>query len=221
MKDKGNDYKLVFNFTYHPNFSNLKDTMSFLHVLLTPDREHQQTFHKVPIIGFRRAKGLKDILVRAKGPPVLKNEGFCGPCKKSRCEICKHIVSTDSFKSTTTQRTYFIRPPDLKCSSENGVYLFTCKTCSKQYTGSTEDFRPRFNNYRCAHRNFLKRKKVKQESFNAHFAEADHNGEEDWEVRLIDQTDNVEDLRKKESFWQHELEIFQPNGLNEREMALF
>ena len=60
-----------------------------------------------------------------------------------------------------------------------------------------------FKNYRCAHRNFLKRKKVKQESFNAHFAEANHNGMEDWEVRLIDQTDNVEDLRKRESFWQH------------------
>ena len=64
-------------------------------------------------------------------------------------------------------------------------------------------------------------KKVKQESINAHFAEADHNGEEDWEVRLIDQTDNVEDLRKRESFWQHELETFQSNGLNEREVALF
>ena len=164
---------------------------------------------------------MKDILVRAKVAPVLKNEGFCGPCKKSRCEICKHIVSTDSLKSTTTQTAYFIRPTDLKCSSKNVVYLFTCKTCSKQYAGSTEDFRPRFNNYRCAHRNFLKRKKVKQESFNAHFAEADHNGEEDWEVRLIDQTDNVEDLRKRESFWQHELETFQPNGLNEREVALF
>ena len=67
----------------------------------------------------------------------------------------------------------------------------------------------------------FERKKVKQESFNAHFAEANHNGEEDWEVRLIDQTDNVEDLRKRESFWQHELETFQPNGLNEQEVALF
>ena len=164
---------------------------------------------------------MKDILARAKVPPVVKNEGFCGPCKKSRCEICEHIVSTDSFKSTTTQRTYFIRPPDLKCSSKNVVYLFTCKTCSKQYTGSTEDFRPRFNNYRCAHRNFLKRKKVKQEPFNAHFAEANHNGEDDWEMRLIDQTDNVKDLRRKvESFWQQELKTFQPNGLNDREVAL-
>ena len=105
MKDKRNDYKLVFNITYHPNFSNLKDTMLFLHLLLTPDQEHQQLFDKVPIIGFRRAKSLKDILVRAKVPPVQRNEGLCWPCKKSRCEICEHIVSNDSFKSTKIQRT--------------------------------------------------------------------------------------------------------------------
>ena len=82
MKDKKNDFKLVFNITYHPNFSNLKDTMAFLHLLLAPDQEHQKVFHKVPIIGFGRAKSLKDILVRVKVPPVQENEGFCGPCKK-------------------------------------------------------------------------------------------------------------------------------------------
>ena len=142
--------------------------------------------------------------MRVKVPPVQKNEWFCGPCKKLRCEIFEYIVSTDSSKSTTTQRTCFIRPPDLKCSSENVV-------C----------FQPRFNNYRCAHRNFLKRKKVRQESFNAQFSEVKHNGVDDWEVRLIDQTDDVEDLRKTESFWQHEMDTFQPNVLNEREVALF
>ena len=82
MKEKRNDFKLAFNITYHPKFSNLKDTMSFLHLLLTQDQEHQKVFHKVPIISFRRAKSLEDILVRAKVPPVQKNEGFCGPCKK-------------------------------------------------------------------------------------------------------------------------------------------
>ena len=56
--------KLVFNIAYHPNLSNLNDTMSFLHLLLTPDQEHQQVFYKIPITGFRRAKSLKDILVR-------------------------------------------------------------------------------------------------------------------------------------------------------------
>ena len=215
------DYKLVLNITYHPNFSNLKDIVSLLHLLLTPDQEHQHVFHQVPIISFRRAKSFKDILVRAKVPPVQKNEGFCGPCQKSRYDICEHIVINDSFKSITTQKTYFIRPPDLKFSAKNVVYLFTRKTCSKECTGSTENFRSWFNNYRRARRNFLKRKKVEQESFNPHFTEANHNGEEDWEVRLIDQANNLEDLRKSESFQQHGLETFQPNGLNEREVALF
>ena len=63
--------------------------------------------------------------------------------------------------------------------------------------------------------------KVKQESFHAHFAEDIHSGESDWEVRLIDQSDSTEGLRKREPFWQHELDTFQLNGLNEREVALF
>ena len=87
-----------------------------------------------------------------------------------------------------------------KVSSENVVYLFTRKSCSKEYTGSTADFRPRFNNCICARRNFLKRKKVKQESFNAHFAEVNHNGEYDWEMKLIDQNDSVEALEKNDLF---------------------
>ena len=101
MKDKRVDYKLVFNITYHPNFSNLKDNMSFPHLLLTPDQDHQKVFHKIPIVGFPGAKSLKDILIRAKVPPVRKNKGFYGTCKKSRFEI----VSTDSFESTTIHRT--------------------------------------------------------------------------------------------------------------------
>ena len=100
MKDKRNHYQLVFNISCHPNFSNLKDTMSFLHFLLTPDQEHHKVFHKFPISGFRRAKSLKDILVRAKVSSLQKKEGFCGACKKSRCEICEHMVNTNNFKST-------------------------------------------------------------------------------------------------------------------------
>lgn len=57
-------------------------------------------------------------------------------------------VSTDSFKLTTSKRTLFIKLENLKCPSENLVYLFTWTKCCKQYTDSTEDFRPNFNNYR-------------------------------------------------------------------------
>ena len=70
MKYKRQDYELVFNITYHLIFSNLKDTISFLQMLLTPDLEHQKVFHKVHIISLEIAKSLKDIFVRAKVSPV-------------------------------------------------------------------------------------------------------------------------------------------------------
>ena len=41
-----------------------------------------------------------------------------------------------------------------------------------------------------------------------------------WEVRLIDQGVSVDDARWSKFYWQHELDTFQPNGLNEREVAL-
>ena len=188
--------------------------MTRIHLLLTPGNEHNKVFRDVPIIGFRRAKSLKDIVVRAK-------MSWCGPFKGPRCEICKHIVPTINFKSSATKLTYEIRPENLNCRSKNVVYLISCKTCHKQYNGSSEEFRGRFNNYTCAHRNYRKNTKVKQESFHAHFADSIHSGDGDWEVRLIDQSDTTEDLRKRESFWQHEYYTFQPNGLNEREVALF
>ena len=159
MKDKRNDYKLVFNITHHTNLSNLKDShceksvqirsyfWSVFSCILTEygeirrdispysvrEREYRSRnnsvfghflrsdfvistpvfytrpgtprgiYHKFLIIGFQRAKILKDILLRANVSQVQKNEVFCGPCKKSRCENCEHIVSTNSFKSTATQ----------------------------------------------------------------------------------------------------------------------
>ena len=101
--------------------------MTRIHLLLTPDNEHNKLFRDVPIIGLRRAKSLRDILVRAKIPQI-KNKGWCSPCKGPRCEICKHIVPTISFTSSTTYRTYEIRPENLNCRSKNVFYLISCKT---------------------------------------------------------------------------------------------
>ena len=65
---------------------------------------------------------------------------FVDHVKKSRCEICEHIVSADSFKSTTTQRTYFVRPPDLKCSSENVIYYLHIKYALNNIQGAQKIF---------------------------------------------------------------------------------
>ena len=105
--------------------------LSNIHLLLTPDKEHSKVFENIPITGFKKGKSLKDILVRAKVPPLKTEEGFCGPCSKPRCEICKHITKTHQFESSSTKRIYSIRLQNLNCASKNVVYLLTCKTCHK------------------------------------------------------------------------------------------
>ena len=72
--------------TSHPSLAQLKVIMTRIHLLLTPDNEHNKVFRDVLIIWFCRANSLKDILVKEKVPQI-KNKGWCGPCKGPRCEI--------------------------------------------------------------------------------------------------------------------------------------
>ena len=66
QKSVGNNNRFVFKITYHPVLLELKNVLSEIHLLLTPDREHGKVFERIPIVGFRRGKRLKGILVRAK-----------------------------------------------------------------------------------------------------------------------------------------------------------
>ena len=75
-KRVGNNSRFVFNITYHPVLSKLKNVLSEIHLLLTPDREHGKVFGNIPIVGFRRAKSLKDTLVRAKVAPIEKKKAL-------------------------------------------------------------------------------------------------------------------------------------------------
>ena len=56
--------KLIFNFTYHSAYSKLKHVSTNINLLLTPDAQHGKVFPEVPIVGFKRGKSLKDLMVR-------------------------------------------------------------------------------------------------------------------------------------------------------------
>ena len=80
-KRVGNNSRFVFNTTYHPVLSKLKNLLSEIHLLLRNDREHGKVYKKIPIVGFRTAKSLKDILVRAIVAPLEKKTGSCRSMK--------------------------------------------------------------------------------------------------------------------------------------------
>ena len=131
QKDKkSRGRKLVFNLTYHPAFSQIKNILRDIHVLLTwANEEHKKVFSDIPIVGFRRAKSLKDYLVRAKLPVKRVLVGQSEACQKLRCQICPSICKTDSFVSSQTSEKFEIRA-HLNCDSVNVIYLVTCKSTS-------------------------------------------------------------------------------------------
>ena len=74
-KSVGNNNRFVSNIAYHPVLSKLKNVLSEIHLLLTPEKEHGKVFERISIVGFRRPKSMKDILVRAKVSPLEKKKG--------------------------------------------------------------------------------------------------------------------------------------------------
>ena len=76
------------------------------------------------------------------------------------------------------------------------------------------------NNYKSCHRKFNSNKLVPQSNFHAHFAQEDHQGMDDWDFALIDQGNDVDSTRRKESFWQYTLNTIHTDGLNERDVVI-
>ena len=190
--------KLIFNVTFHQSFARIKDTLSNIHLFLTPNEEHRNVFPTIPIIGFRRGKSLQDILVRAKLPEINIQYGNSGRCDGKRCGVCNFIQETSTFSDKDLENKYTINGGYLNCNSRNVVYLVQCRICNMQYVGSsTTKSGFRINNYRCCHIKYSSNQSVAQASFQAHFSQPDNNGMDDWSFILIDSASDEDSVRKK------------------------
>ena len=120
--------KLVCNFTYRSAYLKFKHILSNINLLLTPDAQHRKVFPGVPIVGFKRGKSLKDLLVRAKVPVEKETDGKSYGCQGKRCEVCIFLEEKSTFTNKKSSDTNKIREGlHLGCNLENVVYLITCK----------------------------------------------------------------------------------------------
>ena len=121
---------------------------------MTPKKEHRKVFgDKPPMIGWRKPKSLKDHLVSAKIKCEPSSGNKIAPCCRSRYQICPFIEETKTFQNKDKSETFDIRKGILNCSTDLVVYLIECKSCSKQYVGSTiTPFHSCFKNYKIAAR---------------------------------------------------------------------
>ena len=167
--------------------------------MVTPDAQHCKVFPEVPFVSFKRAKSLKDLLVRAKVPMEKEKYGKSCGCQRKRCEVCTFLEEKNTFTNKEGSNTYKIRESlHLNCNSENVIYLITCTKCKKQYVGSCiTRFCTCLNNYCSCHRKFCRGHSVIQISFHAHFMLEGHCGIDSWEIILIDKGQNKREIRKK------------------------
>ena len=77
-------------------------------------------------MGFRNVKSLKDYLVRAA---LLKmdNSGGSEPCGNGTCQVCDHIVTTNTFTTKACGEVFKIQSGSLNCNSGKVLYLLRCK----------------------------------------------------------------------------------------------
>ena len=92
------DSRIPLVLTYHPAFFKVHEILRNCSNTLFVDDKHRNLFQNKMFISFRRAKNLKDTLVRAKIKPLVEEQVEKGTfrCNGRRsCQICPIVVEGD------------------------------------------------------------------------------------------------------------------------------
>ena len=217
-KNREDENQITLVLTYHPAYKDAWKILKEAHQILHLAAPLKDLFPKPPRLTFRNARSLKDNLVFASVQRKTDDRprGNYG-CKDKRCQIHrKYMARCDTFESTKTRKEYNIKG-HFDCNSECIVYLITCKTCQKQYVGSTiTRCRDRFNKYTNGIVNYGKGIRGRpQEHLFEHFHSQGHDGSpEQIKLQIIDRCHpNNQELR--ESYWAFTLKTVGKDGLND------
>ena len=95
--------------TYYPVFKNVRKILNSYTFYLLQTKLIKGIFSKVPIIGFKNAKSLKDHLIRAV-LPQLDREARSKPCKGENrsCEVCESVKDTTKIKKAELEKRFDI-----------------------------------------------------------------------------------------------------------------
>ena len=114
----------------------------------------KEVFPAHPMVAYRRAKNLRDKLVKAKVPPpsIRKKRQLNGmkPCNKSGCEVCPFVRRGCTMKIDLSNKSVKINS-DVNCNSQNTVYCIFCNKprCNQIYIGQSQrELKKRFSEHK-------------------------------------------------------------------------
>ena len=103
------DMKIPLMVTYHPAMQKFYEILRDNQNVLLVDMEHKEVFKDKVFVTFRRAKSLKDKLVRAKLPSVdeeLMEKGTFRCSGRRSCQICPLMKEGDTFQNSDSTRSF-------------------------------------------------------------------------------------------------------------------
>ena len=182
---------------------------------MTQDPYLKSVFPLPPMVAYRRAKNLRDKLIKAKvptPPPLREQRKLFGmkKCNKFTCETCPFVKTGNKFTNTYNNTTVKINS-SLDCNSTNVVYCIICNKpgCNKIYIGQSQrELKTRFNEHKASVR------KKSPNVIGQHFSSTGHSLD-NVQITAIEKvfTKGRTYIEKRESMWIERLEA-EFKGLN-------
>lgn len=207
---------IQFTTMFNPRCSNPLPALTKHWLSIYSDSSSSGFINYRPSICYKTHKNLSRFLVKAKTPgsvtkstelsftpPVLPKRTRVTRCAMRRCPLCPHLRDIHQVSGVHLK-------DKLSCSSNNVVYLISCRKCpSKIYIGQTSrKLKLRF----AEHINRCNKKTVNWPIYN-HFNRPDHKFPADAQLSPIQKCKPGE-LLYIESQWINKLSSRHPRGLN-------
>ena len=120
--------RLVLNLTYHPLLRYFQKVLNEAQILLTPNEEHKTVLgEKSPMKAWRKARNLKNYLVRAKITNRDTESSEIDRCNEKRCQVSRYNQETCEFDGNN----YDFPKRVVNCNTDFTVYKLHCSSCSK------------------------------------------------------------------------------------------
>ena len=205
---------LPFVLTYHPDLPKVREIINKHWPIIESSSTLSEIFTERPTMAYRRPKSLRDLHVRAKLKPDMRDDeplGETRPCGKARCKTCKMITPTQIAKSASG--AIIKLRCNTSCKTTNVVYLITCTKCGKQYVGETGDH---VNQRMNGHRDDWKHKRFERSPVAEHFCSPEHDFLNHATLCCLDHNPEWTDRTRKarESYWIRRLNTLRPYGIN-------
>ena len=134
--------KTPFVLTDHPAMHKVYEILRDNQNVLLVDIEHKEVSKDKIFVTFRRAKSLKEKLVRPKLLSIdeeLTEKGIFRCNGRRSCQICPLMKKGGTFQNHNSTRSFKNFSGRFDCNSDHVVYWSQCESCNMKYVGNQDE----------------------------------------------------------------------------------